>query len=143
MTFILSLRDPAVAKLRPGHPAVVCRDDVGLQLVVDKHQVLQILVNLVKNAKDAFHGGRQTEKRVELRVVCPDRKHVRIEVQDNGCGIHPENLTRIFSFGFTTKGDQGGLGFGLHHSALLAKELGGELHAASDGPGSHVGWDSR
>ncbi|MGD9854324.1 MAG: ATP-binding protein, partial [Planctomycetaceae bacterium] len=91
MTFILSLRDPAVAKLRPGHPAVVCRDDVGLQLVVDKHQVLQILVNLVKNAKDAFHGGRQTEKRVELRVVCPDRKHVRIEVQDNGCGIHPEN----------------------------------------------------
>ncbi|MGE0378320.1 MAG: ATP-binding protein, partial [Planctomycetaceae bacterium] len=42
----------------------------------------------------------------------------------------------IFSFGFTTKGDQGGLGFGLHHSALLAKELGGELHAASDGPGS-------
>jgi sensor histidine kinase regulating citrate/malate metabolism len=52
-------------------------------------------------------------------------------VSDNGIGISPENITKIFSFGFTTKKD--GHGFGLHNSANISKELGGSLEAESDG----------
>ena len=57
----------------------------------------------------------------------------QISVDDNGVGIPPENLTRIFEHGFTTR--KGGHGFGLHSSALAASEMGGSLRAQSDGPG--------
>jgi signal transduction histidine kinase len=58
---------------------------------------------------------------------------VKIQVIDNGMGISPENLTRIFGHGFTTRAD--GHGFGLHSSALAARDLGGSIHAHSDGLG--------
>ena len=58
---------------------------------------------------------------------------VRIQVADNGIGIPAENLTKIFSHGFTTRKD--GHGFGLHSGALAAQELGGTLTVFSDGPG--------
>jgi two-component system, NtrC family, sensor kinase len=58
---------------------------------------------------------------------------VRIRVKDVGVGIPPENLTKIFGFGFTTRKE--GHGFGLHSSANTARELGGALAGHSDGPG--------
>jgi signal transduction histidine kinase len=58
---------------------------------------------------------------------------VLLSVIDTGVGIAQENLERIFNHGFTTRKD--GHGFGLHSSALAAKELGGMLHAESAGPG--------
>jgi signal transduction histidine kinase len=67
-----------------------------------------------------------------LRVT-GDAERVRISISDNGIGIPPENLTRIFSHGFTTKKD--GHGFGLHSGANAAREMGGSLSVASEGPG--------
>jgi signal transduction histidine kinase len=58
---------------------------------------------------------------------------VEVTVTDNGEGIAPDNLTRIFSYGFTTR--QQGHGFGLHSGANAAKEMGGQLTAHSAGPG--------
>jgi len=58
---------------------------------------------------------------------------VRLAVQDNGIGVPRENLTRIFAHGFTTRVH--GHGFGLHSSALAAREMHGALTAHSDGPG--------
>jgi signal transduction histidine kinase len=58
---------------------------------------------------------------------------VAIIVRDNGVGILPENLTRIFGHGFTTKKD--GHGFGLHSGALAAKQMNGALSVQSAGPG--------
>ena len=58
---------------------------------------------------------------------------VKIMVIDNGVGIQPENLTRIFHYGFTTR--EHGHGFGLHAGSLAARELGGNLSVHSDGPG--------
>jgi signal transduction histidine kinase len=58
---------------------------------------------------------------------------VKIAVIDNGIGIPPQNLTRIFEHGFTTRKE--GHGFGLHNGALVARELGGTLRAYSEGPG--------
>jgi len=100
--------------------------------LTEKHKVLQILVNLIRNAKQAcYHSGR-IDKQVTIRVANGDDR-VRISVSDNGVGIPEENLNRIFNHGFTTKKD--GHGFGLHSGALAAKELGGSLIVTSEGAG--------
>jgi signal transduction histidine kinase len=101
-------------------------------IVIDKHKVLQILVNVIRNAKYACDESPGAEKRVTVRVSAADATML-IAVIDTGVGIPPENLGRIFSHGFTTRKD--GHGFGLHSCALAAKELGGSLLAQSDGPG--------
>lgn len=101
-------------------------------ITVDKHKVLQVLVNLIRNARHACDDSGQSDKRLTLRVTNGDNR-VRIAVVDNGVGIPPENLTRIFSHGFTTR--KNGHGFGLHSGALAARELGGSLTAHSEGPG--------
>jgi PAS domain S-box-containing protein len=103
------------------------------QLLTDKHKVLQILVNLISNAKHALLTANPLQPRLTLRIVQPRPACVAVEVSDNGVGIEREHLTRIFEHGFTTKKD--GHGFGLHSSALAAKELGGTLTAYSEGPG--------
>lgn len=98
---------------------------------VDKHKALQILINLVMNAKCACVESSKAERRMTLRAVsAADRVH--ISVADNGVGIPSENLTRIFSHGFTTR--KQGHGFGLHSSALAAREMGGSLAVHSEGP---------
>ncbi len=101
-------------------------------LVTDRHKVLQILVNLVSNAKYAV-SGMDGDKRLLVRVSGSVKVGVKIEVMDNGVGIAPENLNRIFQHGFTTRRD--GHGFGLHSGALAAKELGGRLTVQSEGLG--------
>lgn len=99
---------------------------------VEKHKVLQILVNLIRNAKYACADSGRPDKRIILRIAAAE-KCVKISVEDNGVGIVPENLTRIFHHGFTTRLE--GHGFGLHSGALAARELGGSLEAFSRGPG--------
>jgi PAS domain S-box-containing protein len=101
-------------------------------VLVDKHKVLQILINLIRNAKYALDNGQPPRKLMTLRVR-QEHDLVCVSVIDNGVGIAPENLTRIFSHGFTTR--KNGHGFGLHSGALAAKELNGSLTVHSDGLG--------
>jgi signal transduction histidine kinase len=100
---------------------------------IDKQKFLQIVVNLVSNAKNAVIEGTAPERLIVLRLSRTAAGRGRIEVIDNGVGIPQENLTRIFSQGFTTRKD--GHGFGLHSAANLAHELGGSLTVESAGPG--------
>jgi PAS domain S-box-containing protein len=99
---------------------------------VDKHKVLQILVNLVRNAKYACDDSGRSDKLISLRIA-PVPAGVSIMVQDNGIGIPPQNMSRLFQHGFTTRA--AGHGFGLHSGALAAQELGGTLRAESEGEG--------
>jgi C4-dicarboxylate-specific signal transduction histidine kinase len=100
---------------------------------IDKQRVLPIMVNLISNAKYALSGSDKEDKLLTIRINRRGEDRFRIEVADNGAGIPKENLTKIFSHGFTTK--QHGHGFGLHSSALAANELGGSLTVHSDGLG--------
>jgi len=101
-------------------------------MIVEKHKILQILVNLVRNAKYACDESGRADRHLTVRLANGDGR-LRISVIDDGIGIPPENLTRIFNHGFTTR--KGGHGFGLHSSALAAREMGGSLTVQSDGPG--------
>jgi len=98
---------------------------------LDKHRVLQVLVNLLRNAKHACDDSGRSDKRLTVRVESSDGR-IRISVTDNGVGIEPENMKKIFNHGFTTR--KSGHGFGFHSGALAAKEMAGSLSAHSDGP---------
>jgi C4-dicarboxylate-specific signal transduction histidine kinase len=101
-------------------------------VTVDKHKVIQILVNLIRNAKYACHEAERPDKRITIRLTHQEER-VRVSVIDNGVGIPPENLTRIFAHGFTTR--KNGHGFGLHSGAIAARDLGGSLTVKSNGAG--------
>jgi C4-dicarboxylate-specific signal transduction histidine kinase len=116
------------------HRATVVRQLGTLPpLHVDRHKLLEILVSLLTNARQAFAEVALADRRIILRARSIDATSLAIDVEDNGDGIAAENIDRIFSLGFTTKHDSHG--FGLHHSACLAAEMGGSLKVCSDGPG--------
>ena len=100
---------------------------------LERHKVMQILVNLLTNAKHALDKPEVKDKTLTVRVALNGNETVRIAVVDTGSGISPESMARLFQHGFTTKPQ--GHGFGLHHGALAAKEMGGSLTAHSDGVG--------
>lgn len=102
--------------------------------VTDKSKLFQILTNLLTNAKDSvllheINGAKE----IAISVSRTKENHLNIKVSDNGIGIQKNKLDRIFSFGFTTK--KTGHGFGLHCSAIYARDLGGTLNVESKGPG--------
>jgi signal transduction histidine kinase len=103
----------------------------GIRAELDRHKLLQILMNLLRNAVDAMISSEEKQITIRLRSAPPGR--FVLEVQDTGCGIPPERLTSIFQYGFSTK--RSGHGFGLHGSANLATEMGGSLTVRSDGAG--------
>jgi signal transduction histidine kinase len=116
------------------HGITVVRDYGVIEpVVVDKMRLTMIVVNLLRNAKESLTASNQAKKCLTIRSESNGDGQLRVRVIDNGLGIAPENLPRVFSWGFTTK--PGGHGFGLHSSAMVAKEMGGSLHASSDGPG--------
>ncbi|WP_224241253.1 ATP-binding protein [Hyalangium gracile] len=103
-------------------------------LLIDRHRLLQILVNLLSNARDALLSSGVEGKRLVIDIhLSADGQQLVLQLTDNGMGIAAENLPRMFTQGFTTK--KTGHGFGLHISALAAMEMQGRLSCTSPGPG--------
>jgi len=102
-------------------------------LSLDKQKAMQILINLIGNAKHAIRDSEAEKGKIRLRIARQEH-WVKVQVTDNGIGITRENLDKIFRHGFTTKKD--GHGFGLHSAVLAAKEMGGSLAASSEGTGT-------
>ena len=115
------------------HRIEIVRDyqDHSRQLV-ERQKVMQVLLNLIKNAKEAINEGPGEHRVLTLGVHREDR-FIALSVTDSGKGIAAENLTKIFHHGFTTRSS--GHGFGLHSCANLAAEMGGELRVSSEGAG--------
>lgn len=102
-------------------------------LSIDKSKLMQVLVNLIRNAKDSLLESKKDDKKIDLIVKEFSSTQICLEIIDNGIGIDKKNLDKIFTFGFTTK--KKGHGYGLHSSALLVVELGGKISVESDGAG--------
>lgn len=126
---ILTLRDSF-----SNHAIIILRNLASLPTIVsDKHQILQILCNLLKNAKQSIVANPHSDRRLTITLEATKADTVFIEVTDSGVGIEPDNLAKVFVHGFTTKDD--GHGFGLHSCANAAKVMGGAVTVRSDGIG--------
>jgi len=101
-------------------------------VMLEKQRLLQVIVNLLKNAKDSMTSGRAEGRQLIIRVF-RDESTLQMDFVDNGEGIAKRHLTDIFSHGFTTKSN--GHGFGLHSCANAMREMNGQLIASSDGAG--------
>ncbi|WP_248731145.1 DAHL domain-containing protein [Pseudomonas sp. MWU13-2517] len=116
------------------HHVTVVKDFAPVpQVLGDKHRLLLIMVNLISNAKYAMSNLSDRPRQMTLAVRQQGDDMLEISVKDEGEGIPAENMTRIFTHGFTTRKE--GHGFGLHSCALAAVEMNGQLTAHSDGPG--------
>ncbi len=116
------------------HGLQIARDYADLpSVLVDRHKLFQIVMNLLSNARHAVKDTTGQERRISVRLRQAVPGRFLVEVEDTGCGIPAENMGRIFTHGFTTKRE--GHGFGLASSASAAAEMGGTLTAYSDGEG--------
>ncbi len=131
MEYALRLYDAELLR----HDITVTRDYRPTPPIrLERHKAVQVLLNLLRNAKESLTHCVRVDKHIRISVLSPAPDEVRFCVTDNGGGIAPEDLPRLFAMGFTTK--KGGRGFGLHNSALTAASLGGSLRAESHGPGA-------
>jgi C4-dicarboxylate-specific signal transduction histidine kinase len=112
---------------------VANRVDAGLSMTTDKHRLVQILVNLISNAKQATGESPKGARPIEIDAAVSANGSVQIQVRDQGIGIDAQTMKSLFHHGFTTKST--GHGFGLHSSAIAAGDLGGTIRAESDGIG--------
>ncbi|WP_161603319.1 sensor histidine kinase [Blastopirellula marina] len=116
------------------HRVEIASDFSELPLLqLDKHRILEIFGNLLKNAIESIVEAQAPQRRIHVCIRQFRNDRVAIEVKDSGIGVQPENLNNIFTFGFTTKSN--GHGFGLHGASLSAKQMGGRLEIESDGIG--------
>lgn len=102
-------------------------------LLLDREQVMQILVNLLVNALQALEETGRTDAEIRIEVEAHGADTLAIHVIDNGIGICPDSLQKLFQVGYTTK--KKGSGLGLHDSANAASAMGGRLYAISEGKG--------
>ncbi len=101
------------------------------ETLVDKAVLLQILVNLIRNAKESLDESNKKNKKLLIKLTLKDSETASINVEDNGMGIAPDCLKKIFTFGFTTKGK--GFGIGLHTSLLASRSMNGKLEVFNVG----------
>lgn len=129
----------AVEACRPlldqqGHRLKVVQPQAGITLRGDPARLTQVFGNLLSNAAKYTPPGGD----IELRVIRPDG-HVEVHIQDNGSGIPPDQLDRIFEMftqvNRTEERAQGGLGIGLMLVKRLVEMHGGTVRAESAGLG--------
>ncbi len=114
--------------------------DGGLRVAVDRHKMVEVLMNVLTNARQAVEdnpGAKIVRVNVCRKQTAAagrvEADRILIEIADNGSGIVPGNMAKLFEQGFTTK--KTGHGFGLHGSACAMMEMGGALRVHSDGQG--------
>lgn len=105
------------------------RADPGAAILADVFQMQQVFLNLILNAAHAVEG--REDRRLAIRVASASGRTL-IRFTDNGCGIPPENLGRIFEPFFSTKPAGKGTGLGLAVCRDIVVEHGGAVSAVSE-----------
>ena len=103
-------------------------------LELNRSRVAQVLVNLEKNALLSMQSVPERNHVLTVNVAVLETNLLQIEVQDTGTGFTPEIHERLFGQGFTTRKE--GSGLGLHYCVNVIREMGGDIKAYSDGPGT-------
>ncbi len=103
-------------------------------VLVDRVQIQQILVNLMKNAFESLEGSDTDERRVTIQAMPGGVDKIEVHVRDTGPGCKPEDLTRVFEPFVSTKSGSMGMGLSISRTIIEAHE--GRLWAtAHDGRG--------
>jgi signal transduction histidine kinase len=131
---VAGLLDDALRSARCDEIEVTRRYDELPPASLDRHKLLQILIVLLANARDAVMTRKQGERQITVHARRGATGELEISVEDNGCGFDPGQIDKMFTLGFTTK--PAGRGMGLHYSACAARELKGNLTARSAGVGT-------
>jgi len=114
--------------LRRNNIEVDFRPQSGLPGVIgDANQLIQVLLNLVTNAEQAIREVRDSG-RIQI-LIARSATRLSITVQDDGVGVKPEALPRIFDPFYTTKRPGGGTGLGLSICMSIIREHGGKIEA--------------
>ena len=104
------------------------------EIRIQESQFHQVLVNLIKNSIEAIDELGKSDEAPRIQIRCySDGDFLSIDITDNGIGIAPEDLNKIFAAGFTTK--EAGNGLGLHSSANFVISSGGKIQPLSEGKG--------
>lgn len=120
-----------VTNFKNAEIVVSMNNEPGLEWSGDRSKITQILLNLIMNAEESLIASQNKPKSLKISSFQIKDGGIQIEVADNGSGIEPEVMNKLFSYGFTTK--QFGHGLGLHASAIAANEMNGTLQAFSAG----------
>ncbi len=131
---VLKLVSPR-AKVKQINFEIHKEKDIYLQTY--RNELMQVLLNIVNNGIDAFEGLQREEKHIFLHVK-EHENMIEIFIEDNGCGILEENLHKLFSPNFSTKG-KNGTGLGLYMSQqIMQNHLHGKINIQSSPKGSSV-----
>jgi two-component system NtrC family sensor kinase len=107
--------------------------DEYLGIQASRSKIEQIFINLFLNAVNALQDMETSKRRcVEMGIVEKTDQWVKVYVKDNGCGISPENLKKVFMPFFTTRKSEGGTGLGLSIVYGIVNEYGGEIVVTSE-----------
>ncbi|MEF3192555.1 MAG: PAS domain S-box protein [Campylobacterales bacterium] len=115
-------------------------NDDELSVIGYPNEFKQVILNLINNAKDAIIERREREPSLDGRIVVSlqrDEDRVIVLVCDNGGGIPPAIMDRIFEPYFTTKGEGKGTGIGLYMSKMIIEDnMGGKISAYNTDEGA-------
>lgn len=113
------------------HKIIVTQNyESELAILTDQYKLEQIIQNVLQNAIESLIQNQSLYKKLIISTNSSNDQML-IKIADNGVGISADDINKIFNFGYTTREE--GHGFGLHYSALAAKELDGELQVVSKG----------
>lgn len=106
-----------IKDMMPGLPSVIA----------NAGDLKQVFLNLIMNAVESMPEGGQLEVRTQL-----SKNMIELDIKDNGCGIAPENMDKIFKAFFTTKAKEKGSGLGLYASMEIIRKYGGTIKVESE-----------
>jgi PAS domain S-box-containing protein len=107
--------------------------DTLAKLLIDKNRLMQVIVNLIKNSYEAIElqQAGPGEKVIEIKTFAQNDR-LGFEIADNGIGVDPADVDKIFELGKSQKGSSG---FGLYYCKMFVENSNGKLIFSSRGPG--------